>query len=146
MVCVNTQAQTFKRAENESIQQYINRFKATDLAYIIITRNGQDSSESQFFAMILILNANLLTKTFFDLISIIINIVSPKKRNDNDNTAINTSPLVEKVSLMKQGEKVDEEKVNEFITTTEAAISAQKSRTDKNDKEDISRFKTQYVP
>lgn len=86
MVRLNTQVYKCIRKEYESIKHYVNRFKApalaylnlTALAYLNLTRSGQDSSDSQVFAMKLILNAKLPAQTFSNLIGSIINSVGQK--------------------------------------------------------------------
>lgn len=104
---------------------YINRFKASAQAYLNLTRSGQDSSDSQAFAMILILNVNLPTQIFSNLISRIIYLVSAKKNDDNGNTAIRTDLLRKIKNLLNSNEYTNEECVRECVVSAEAAIFAQ---------------------
>lgn len=133
MVRLNTQVHKCIRREGESIKQYINRFKAPALAYLNLTRNGQDSSESQVFAMTLILNAKLPAQTFSNLLSSIINNVSSKKRETSRSVSVQSDRLEKIAELMKQGSKANEENVKECIVTVEAAINAQ---TDSDEKDE----------
>lgn len=107
------------------MKQYVNRFKRPALAYMNLTRNGQDSSESQVFAMTLILNAKLPSHTFSNLISCVINNVSSKQRTDNSNTAIRTNRLTKIAEILKEDKPADKQSAHECAATIEAAIEAQ---------------------
>lgn len=124
MVRLNTQVHRCIRKDTESIKTYINRFKAPALAYLNLTRSGQDSSDSQVFAMTLILNAKLPTQTFSNLISSIINTVSAKKGSDNGKTAIKTDRLKTIINLLNSTEGTSEECTRDCVATAEAAMAA----------------------
>lgn len=138
MVRLNTQVHKCTRRDNESIKQYVNRFKRPALAYMNLTRNGQDSSESQVFAMTLILNAKLPSQTFSNLISSVINNVSSKQRTDNSNTAIRTNRLTKIAEILKEDKPADKQSAQECAATIEAAIEAQRTHEEKDEQGYIS--------
>lgn len=133
MVRIKSQAQKCAREYGESIEQYINRFKAPALAYLNLTRNGQGSSDSPIFAITLILNAKLPARTFSNLISSIIQNIRAKKSDCNNSTEIWIGRLKPFAGNFKTAKSVDESRRNEGVATTESAITAQKSHTDRED-------------
>lgn len=50
-----------KRSKDESISEYIERFSGHALSYLNLTKADQDSSNSQNFAIVLLLNAKRTT-------------------------------------------------------------------------------------
>lgn len=85
---------------------YIDRWKAPTLAYLNLTRKGQDSLESQVFEMTLILIVTLPNQTFSKRMRSIINYVSTKKLNGNGSTSIKADRLRMIVDILKQNEAI----------------------------------------
>lgn len=73
MAGLNTKFHKCTRKDKEHIKEYINRFKNPSLSYLNFDQHGQDSSDTQVFAMTLIFNANLSNQTFLSILSTFIN-------------------------------------------------------------------------
>lgn len=120
MVRLNTQVRKRVFKEGESIKEYVARFKTTALAYLNPARHGPDSSDSQVFARKLIINANLLSKAFYNILNEIQNNTSMKNNKDQC-ISIKPDRLNGIIIEMKNRHSEVDENVKECIKTAEAA-------------------------
>lgn len=73
MVHLSTTFRKFDINNTYSIREYINRLKSLPFVYINLTKNSQDSSESQLFASKTDFERYIAAQTFSNMVTIVIN-------------------------------------------------------------------------
>lgn len=125
MVRLNTQVHECVRKDGESVKKYINRFKKPSLAYLNLVHAGQESSESQVFAMTLVINARLPAQTFSNLINSIINNATTKKRTITRIVMMKEGRMREILEILEGKQSTETTDKNGCIKTLKAAMHAQ---------------------
>lgn len=93
MVKINTQVHKCARKSDESIKSFIERFKVLAFAYIKIVKADSHSSESQIFAMTLLINDKLGDQLFANTIGTLINSINSTSKTEEKTICIRKDRL-----------------------------------------------------
>lgn len=123
MVRLNTQVHKCTRKSGETIKDFVARFKVPSFAYLNIIRADCNSSDSQIFAMTLIINAQLGEQLFANTISTLITNTKCASDEGEEHVAIRKSRLNK---LVKAANSRDENsgEFDECMTVINAAVDA----------------------
>lgn len=124
MVRLNTQVHQCVRKTGETIKEFIGRFKVPSFAYLNIVRAGYNSSESQIFAMTLIINAKLGEQLFANVISTLINATKCMSGDKEQHISVRKSRMEIIVKAHEDKSDGSEEEIKECIGVMKAAIEA----------------------
>lgn len=138
MVRLNTHVHKCVRRSNESIKEFVARFKIPSFAYLNIVRADYHSPESQIFAMTLIINAKLGEQLFANTISTLISGTKCMTEGREVHIAVRKARLERLVQASKARGEEDENIFMECIKVIESAINAHDNQANKQ--EDAQKF------
>lgn len=135
MVRLNTQVHKCVRKGSETLKEFVNRFKIPSFAYLNIVKADYHSSESQIFAMTLIINAKLGEQLFANTVSTLINGTKNPTDAKESYVAIRKTRLEKLIEAVKNGRSENNEELEECMKVITAAVEAY----DKTDEDDEKR-------